>query len=77
MLPLPPLPPEFVRPHDGAAKPDCEPKAARRWLERVGRGLAWLQPIDLGDALSANQPMCTPIQGGRRPFHPDVQADEP
>jgi hypothetical protein len=37
-----PLPPEFVRPQDGAKKQDCEPLAARRWLSRVGSAYAWL-----------------------------------
>ena len=31
-----PLPPEFVRPQDGASKQDCEPMAAGRWLGRGG-----------------------------------------
>ena len=29
-----PLPPEFVRPQDGAAKQDCERQAVKRWLAR-------------------------------------------
>jgi hypothetical protein len=53
-----PLPPEFVRPQDGAKKQDCEPLAARRWLGRLGPQFAWLRPIYLGDDLYANQPMC-------------------
>jgi hypothetical protein len=31
-----PLPPEFVAPQDGAAKQDCESRAARRWLATHG-----------------------------------------
>jgi hypothetical protein len=56
-----PLPPEFVRPQDGAKKQDCEPNAARRWLSRVGRDYAWLKPIYLGDDLYGHQPMCADV----------------
>lgn len=56
-----PLPPEFVRPQDGAKKQDCEPNAARRWLSRVGRTYAWLKPIYLGDDLYGHQPMCADV----------------
>ena len=37
-----PLPPEFIRPQDGAEKQDCEINAAKRWLRRTGSGLARL-----------------------------------
>lgn len=63
-----PLPPEFVRPQDGAAKQDCEPMAARRWLARVGIGYAWLKPVYLGDDLYAHQPMCEAIQAAGGSF---------
>ena len=56
-----PLPPEFVRPQDGAKKQDCEPLAARRWLSRVGRTYAWLRPVYLGDDLYSHQPMCADV----------------
>jgi len=56
-----PLPPEFVRPQDGAKKQDCEPTAARRWLARLGPAYAWLKPVYLGDDLYAHQPMCAAI----------------
>ena len=56
-----PLPPEFVRPQDGAKKQDCEPMAARRWLTRVGQRYAWLRPVYLGDDLYAHQPMCLDV----------------
>jgi hypothetical protein len=56
-----PLPPEFVRPQDGAKKQDCEPMAARRWLARVGRCYARLKPVYLGDDLYAHQPMCADV----------------
>jgi hypothetical protein len=56
-----PLPPEFVRPQDGAKKQDCETTAARRWLSRVGRAYAWLRPIYLGDDIYARQPMCADV----------------
>jgi len=63
-----PLPPEFVRPQDGATKQDCEPLAARRWLERVGAGYAWLRPVYLGDDLYARQPMCEAIKAASGSF---------
>ena len=63
-----PLPPEFVRPQDGAKKQDCEPVAARRWLSRVGPQFAWLKPVYLGDDLYANQPMCLAIQAAGGSF---------
>ena len=53
-----PLPPEFVRPQDGAAKQDCERQAAKRWLERHGPRCAPLRPVYLGDDLYACQPVC-------------------
>jgi hypothetical protein len=56
-----PLPPEFVRPRDGAEKQDCETAAARRWLERLGAAYAWLKPVYLGDDLYARQPMCEDV----------------
>ena len=56
-----PLPPEFVRPQDGAAKQDCEVAAAKRWLARVGTAFTWLRPVYLGDDLFARQPMCTAV----------------
>jgi len=56
-----PLPPEFVRPQDGAAKQDCEVAAAKRWLARVGTGIMWLRPVYLGDDLFARQPMCAAV----------------
>jgi len=57
-----PLPPEFIRPQDGAAKQDCENRAAKRWLERVAPAYAGLRPVYLGDDLYANQPMCQAIR---------------
>lgn len=57
-----PLPPEFVSPQDGAAKQDCEPMAARRWLARVGVEYSWLKPVYLGDDLYSRQPMCEDVK---------------
>jgi hypothetical protein len=57
-----PLPPEFVRPQDGAAKQDCETAAAKRWLSRFGATYAGLRPVFLGDDLFARQPMCVTVQ---------------
>lgn len=56
-----PLPPEFVAPQDGAAKQDCESRAARRWLATHGPRHARLSPIYLGDDLFSNQPMCDAV----------------
>ena len=53
-----PLPPEFVRPVDGAAKQDCERQAVKRWLARHGPRCAALRPVHLGDGLYACQPVC-------------------
>lgn len=63
-----PLPPEFVRPQDGAAKQDCEVAAAKRWLARVGTAFTWLRPVYLGDDLFARQPMCAAVQAARGHF---------
>jgi hypothetical protein len=57
-----PLPPEFVRPQDGAAKQDCETTAAKRWLARLGASYSWLRPVYLGDDLFSRQPMVEAIQ---------------
>ena len=53
-----PLPPEFVRPVDGAAKQDCERQAVKRWLQQHGGRCAGLRPVYLGDDLYACQPVC-------------------
>ena len=53
-----PLPPEFVRPQDGAAKQDCERQAVKRWLARHAPRCAALRPVYLGDDLYACQPVC-------------------
>ena len=57
-----PLAPEFVRPQDGAAKQDCESRAARRWLARLGPSLAGLRPVYLGDDLYSRQPICEAVR---------------
>ncbi|HEV2320755.1 MAG TPA: ISNCY family transposase, partial [Gammaproteobacteria bacterium] len=76
-----PLQPEFVTPQDGAAKQDCESRAARRWLAAHGPHHARLNPIYLGDDLFSNQPMCQAVlaSGGHFLFvakpisHPLIQ----
>ena len=57
-----PLPPEFVRPQDGAAKQDCDTAAAKRWLARLRPAYAWLKPVYLGADLYARQPLCQALQ---------------
>ena len=56
-----PLPPEFIRRRDGAAKQDCETNAAKRWLKRIGPGMERLRPVYLGDDLYCRQPVCRAI----------------
>lgn len=52
------LDPEFILPQDGAAKQDCERRAAQRWIERAAPRLAGRQVIVLGDDLYCHQPWC-------------------
>lgn len=52
------LPPEFITPQDGHDKQDCEPVAAKRWLQKHQ---SWFEPGTitlLGDDLYSRQPMC-------------------
>lgn len=56
-----PLPPEFVRPQDGAEKQDCERNAVQRWLKRVGPSVASMYPVYLGDDLHSRQPTCQDV----------------
>ena len=58
-----PLPPEIIRPQDGAAKQDCEINAGLRWMKRIGgrREIRRLRPVFLGDALFACQPFCDAV----------------
>ena len=58
-----PLPPEIIRPQDGAKKQDCEINAVKRWLARVGPRIRGLNPLFLGDALLACQVVCEAIHG--------------
>ena len=55
------LPPEFMQPQDGDKKQDCELKAAKRWLERVGQSCIKYNPIYLGDDLYAKHDFCSMI----------------
>ena len=76
-----PLEPEFIGPQDGAAKQDCESRAARRWLAAHGPRYARLAPIYLGDDLYSRQPVCAAVlaTGGHFLFvckpdsHPTLQ----
>ena len=47
--PAAPLPPEFTRPRGGDEKQDCEIKAAKRRLKRVGPAAEGFRPVYLGD----------------------------
>ena len=57
-----PLEPEFISPQDGAAKQDCEARAAHRWLSLHGPKYARLKPIYMGDDLSSRQPTCEAVK---------------
>ena len=56
-----PLPPEIIRPQDGDEKQDCEIKAAKRWLKRVGPAVEGFRPVFLGDDLYCCQPACEAV----------------
>lgn len=56
-----PLEPEFIVPHDGHGKQDCESRAARRWLAAHGARYRDLDPIALGDDLFSRQPICEAV----------------
>ena len=60
-----PLPPEFIRPQDGADKQDYELAASKRWMTSESHHL----PVDttiLGDDLYCRQPFCQQLlQQGR------------
>lgn len=71
-----PLPPEIIRPQDGAKKEDRERNAVKRWSQRIGRRLKDLQPVDLGDDLYAYAVIRSARPSGRQ-LHPDGQEVEP
>ena len=52
------LPPEYIMPQDGHAKPDCERAAGKRWLRTQAAQVAPHGVTCLGDALYRNQPFC-------------------
>ena len=52
------LPPEYIMPQDGHAKPDCERAAGQRWLRTQAAQVAPHGVTCLGDALYSNQPFC-------------------
>lgn len=56
-----PLPPEFVRPQDGAEKQDCELNAAKRWLADWGGDYRPLGITVLGDDLYCHEPFCREV----------------
>ena len=56
-----PLPPEFVRPHDGAAKQDGEINAAKRWRAACGGQYSPLGATILGDDLYSHEPFCRAV----------------
>jgi hypothetical protein len=52
------LEPEFIAPQDGAAKQDCERRAAHRWVVRNAAHFAGRHVTILADDLHCNQPFC-------------------
>ena len=54
------LPPEYITVDDGTTKQDCENKAAKRWMETIGkRYLSSKYTVTLlGDDLYSRQPVC-------------------
>jgi len=56
-----PLPPEFVRPQDGAAKQDCEINAAKRWLAACGSQYNSLGATILVMDLYKHEPFCRAV----------------
>lgn len=54
------LPPEFITLDDGSSKQDCENKAAKRWMQTIGK--RYLSErytvVLLGDDLYSRQPVC-------------------
>ena len=67
---VPPLPPEFIAPRDGAKKQGCERNAAKRWLARHGAAVKSHRPVFLGDDLFACQPIAAAIQQASGNFIP-------
>jgi hypothetical protein len=56
-----PVAPEMIINTDGAAKQDCERKAAKRWLSKHADEYKWLSPTLLGDDLYSNYPFCKEV----------------
>jgi len=54
------LPPEYITVDDGSRKQDCENKAAKRWMEAIGRRYVSEKHtvVLLGDDLYSRQPVC-------------------
>ena len=54
------LSPEYITVDDGSSKQDCENKAAKRWMERIGGryGSENYRIVLLGDDLYSRQPVC-------------------
>ena len=56
------LAPEFVRPQDGAHKPDGELAAAKRWLAANDADYGQLRTTVLGDDRYCHAPCCRPLR---------------
>ena len=52
------LEPEFIQPHDGCEKQDCEQQAIKRWLARNAQRLPAERTTILADDLHCHQPFC-------------------
>ena len=67
---VPPPPPEFIAPQDGAKKQDYERNVAKRWLGRHGAVAKSHRPLFLGDDLFVCQPVAAAIQRAGGNFIP-------
>lgn len=63
-----PLAPEFITPQDGSSKQDCEPNAAKRWMNDFRRRHKKISATLLGDDLYSRQPMCENVLKNRLNF---------
>jgi hypothetical protein len=63
-----PLPPEFIVPQEGHAKPDCENAAAKRWLRHYASTYRAHKIPILGADLYAPPPLWEVLSEERLPF---------
>jgi hypothetical protein len=71
------LPPEYIMPQDGHAKPDGERAAGKRWLATQAAQVAPHGVTLLGDALYSNHPFCALVLQHRFTFIFTCKPDSP